>query len=54
MPEKNRSELSNRNFGRNRSQNRSLAIDLSVLKMPVETIDVRIVGGSDVQQPIPW
>ena len=54
MPEKRRSESSNRNFGRNRTRYRSLAIDLSVLKMPVESIDVRIVGGSDVQEPIPW
>jgi hypothetical protein len=47
----------NRNFmlkNRNRSRNVSIALNLTYFDMPIEGINVRIVGGSEVKQPIPW
>ena len=46
-------EEKNRNFF-NRGQYRSIALNLSYLNMAIEGINVRIVGGSEVKDPIPW
>ena len=43
----------NRNFF-NRGLYRSIALNLSLLDMAIEGINVRIVGGSEVKDPIPW
>ena len=44
---------SNRNL-RLKPRNQSIALNLTYFNMGIEGINVRIVGGSEVKQPIPW
>ena len=44
----------NRNFLLKKDRNRNFSLDLSFLNTTLEKMDVRIVGGADVKEHIPW